>query len=340
MPSLNIFPHAKSFCVIIGLLLLNPSVAVSSPSPGYGAIHGFINYFTKRPLTSLLTSRNKKIAATVVATTGVATYIADPYIAPTVIPFLNKHRQNPEKLIAQNHLQEAIWYYKEAGDEKTANELNKSLLETLSHSKGAPIQTWLGGASLKTVLVFDNGIKGMFKPSESNKYVNSGAEVAAYALDQLLELNLVPLTIPYNFNGETGSLQYLIRGARTGQYRYSYQYRRMLFLDYLIGNPDRHMDNWMCASTGFRAIAIDNALSFGTEEVRSRTRFNFNYGIISESQGRFFYLPRLDDQIKEKVIKLRDEEIIEALRDTVEPESIELVLGRLHEVQKYLKSDT
>ncbi|MEO7164291.1 MAG: hypothetical protein ABI041_15325 [Bdellovibrionia bacterium] len=323
---------------------------VNSPNARAGAVKEFLRFLAKSPLSSQISMQNlgnptrsfvtrsnaKKAAVAVGLTTLAVTYAADPYLAPTLIPYLNSKLQDPQKLLLENKLQEAIWHFEQMGEDEKVKELKQQLSQILLHSKGKRLFSGIGGASVKVLLFFGNGISGIFKPY-LNSFVNPGAEVAAYKIDQLLNLNLVPLTIPYSYEGVDGSLQVFIQDKSTGGYRFSYQFRRMLLLDYLIGNTDRHMDNWMCTTSGFQAIAIDNAFASGKSEVGAEPRFDSNSGMIFEPTCRRFFLKRLDEATKARLLDLRDEVVSEALLDILDPEAVELILGRLHQLQDYLK---
>ncbi|MEO5970653.1 MAG: ankyrin repeat domain-containing protein [Bdellovibrionia bacterium] len=112
---------------------------------------------------------------------------------------------------------------------------------------------------------FEGGTMGYFKPTYAEIRDNDHLhEIAAYKLDELLGFDLIPPTVKREivYNGEriTGSLQL----HREGQQAYAAGIRtrsdKLLFLDFLIGNCDRHFANFLVR--GSKEIAIDNGFAF------------------------------------------------------------------------------
>jgi len=96
------------------------------------------------------------------------------------------------------------------------------------------------------------------------------AEVAAYKLDRLLGLDMVPPTVVRRINGDNGSLQLWIddcphysavedRTPRTTSW--SHQLSRMKMFDGLIRNDDRNAGNFF-ASPDWHIILIDHSRAF------------------------------------------------------------------------------
>ena len=95
-------------------------------------------------------------------------------------------------------------------------------------------------------------------------------EVAAYELDRLLALRLVPPTVERKLGGKRGSLQAWAERplSRFGQGpppedpgRAEAYMHAQRFLDYLTFNTDRHVRNVLLASD-WRPVAIDNSIAF------------------------------------------------------------------------------
>lgn len=107
------------------------------------------------------------------------------------------------------------------------------------------------------LIELDNGLGGIWK--SSNDYYSSGAaEVAAYKIDQQLELNVVPITVHKNVDGVDGTLQLYVSDAdRTPLKNQPHSFS---FLDYLLGNRDRFARNYFTVQG--RPVAIDHSLSF------------------------------------------------------------------------------
>ena len=102
-------------------------------------------------------------------------------------------------------------------------------------------------------------------------------EIAAYRLDKLLELNMVPATIERRFQGNRGSLQIWAKVAMSLKDKESkkvkipsykiFPWNRALYLqrafDNLIANEDRHQNNFLITED-WRLILIDHSRSFRT----------------------------------------------------------------------------
>lgn len=96
-------------------------------------------------------------------------------------------------------------------------------------------------------------------PSDGKWNQSPYNERAAYIVDRLLDLNIVPTTVLYLIKGEVVSTQRWVNG----QYPPSRKPPILEMFDYIIGNTDRHGGNWFVKPSG-KVWAIDNALSFTT----------------------------------------------------------------------------
>jgi hypothetical protein len=120
-------------------------------------------------------------------------------------------------------------------------------------------------------LDFEDGTKAIYKPASGEDgslrdAIEGGtfwrSEVAAYATDKLLGLDLVPTTAAVNGMSGVGSLQDWVPGQAKPLDGYDpVDRQRMAVLDYVTGNTDRHGGNWLSQIDG-RPAAIDNGLSF------------------------------------------------------------------------------
>ncbi len=118
-------------------------------------------------------------------------------------------------------------------------------------------------------------------------------EVAAYELDKLLGLRLVPTVVERKLGGKRGSLQLWVerslarfglgpvppepRTAEDGMHA-----ARML--DYLIYNRDRHVRNLLFGAD-WRPIAIDNSMSFQAFARPFRPLYRFPRGAALQLDG-------------------------------------------------------
>jgi hypothetical protein len=96
------------------------------------------------------------------------------------------------------------------------------------------------------------------------------AEVAAYILDKLLGLDMVPPTVVRRVDGELGSLQLWVDGCDTYKRlepkvpqtpEFSQQISRMKMFDNLIHNDDRNAGNFLL-DEAWNVILIDHSRAF------------------------------------------------------------------------------
>lgn len=129
-------------------------------------------------------------------------------------------------------------------------------------------------------------------------------EIAAYRLDKLLGLNMIPPTVEREFNGKRGSLQFWItsemsdlermeKGIRIPQdHLESWSKRKYLTraFDCLIANEDRTQQN-IRYTKDWRTILIDHSRSFrSSDKFKEQLVFGKN-GLLA--QQLFRRLPRI-----------------------------------------------
>jgi hypothetical protein len=112
----------------------------------------------------------------------------------------------------------------------------------------------------------DSGVELQFQDSWRT-------EVAAYELDKLIGLGMVPATVERSYNGKRGSLQYWVDSAMTEQTRlqkkmnppnridWENQVSRIRLFDNLIFNTDRHLDN-LLITDDWTIRLIDHSRTF------------------------------------------------------------------------------
>lgn len=184
-----------------------------------------------------------------------------------------------KKYLADERYQEAIWTLRFAKKFEDADVIEKDLIEKMSKNQMQFLEVLGGVSGSDKVKLGEGELYGVFK-SKNYYYVN---EIAAYRLDRLLNLNIVPLTIArkHPTNNE-GSLQYFIRDKRDnpiyhGQdfefrsYPYPENQKKMWLLDYLLDNHDRHGLNWF-KRFGDQTVAIDYGYALGRELGRDSIR--------------------------------------------------------------------
>ncbi len=173
-------------------------------------------------------------------------------------------------------------------------------------------------------------------------------EVAAYRMDKLLGLNMVPPTVPRSYEG-MGSLQLWTEAWMTLKKKVDDKvkvpsfklglWNRALYLqrffDNLIGNEDRHQNNYLITKD-WRLILIDHSRSF-------RTSKKFTTELLYTDKRRegpmeMLELPRA---LVDKIKTLTFENIKEAVGDMLTDDEINAVLARrdlmLKEIDKIIQ---
>ncbi|MFQ5789341.1 MAG: hypothetical protein ACE5JI_02585 [Acidobacteriota bacterium] len=121
----------------------------------------------------------------------------------------------------------------------------------------------------------DRTIRAVFKPIPRGRHKgfweSYQAEVAAYKLDKLLGLNMVPPTVVKRIDRKTGSLQYWVDDCQLyrdvqGQppqkpVEWSHQLSRMKMFDNLIQNRDRNAQNFL-VDPDWHIVLIDHSRAF------------------------------------------------------------------------------
>jgi len=161
--------------------------------------------------------------------------------------------------------------------------------EFLSHAKIVGLKDIGEGVTLpeKATLEFDGVTQyGVFKTIDEYakvKQLDRGVElefqdswkteVAAYELDKLLGLGMVPATVERTFNGKKGSLQFWVTSKMSEAERYKKklqppakfdweeQIARIRMFDNLIYNTDRHMNN-LLITDDWKIRLIDHSRTF------------------------------------------------------------------------------
>jgi len=182
--------------------------------------------------------------------------------------------------------------------------------------------------------------KGLWKDitGRPQGYVDSWMyEVAAYQLDKLLGLNMVPPTVERRFNENRGSLQIWVDDTKSlkklGEEKIkppSYKvffYNRSLFLqrafDNLIGNEDRHQDNYLIVMKDWRMILIDHSRSF-----RSSGKFVKQLTYTEKHPEGPMIMKELPKAFFENIKSLTAEQIKGAVGEYLSDEEIKAVMIR------------
>ena len=121
----------------------------------------------------------------------------------------------------------------------------------------------------KVTLELDGVVRHAIFKRVDKKHDNWRFEVAAYELDKLLGLGMVPPTVKRGIRGRKGCLQLWVTGTVMFEFegefpdmdRWREQVSVMWLFDDLIANIDRHLNNAM-VSPDHRLMLIDNSKTF------------------------------------------------------------------------------
>jgi hypothetical protein len=174
-------------------------------------------------------------------------------------------------------------------------------------------------------------------------------EIAAYEMDKLLGLNMIPPTVERKFDGKRGSLQFWItsemsdlermeQGIRIPQ-EHLESWNKQKYLtrafDCLIANEDRTQQN-IRYKKDWRTILIDHSRSFRSSDKFTKQLVFGKNGLLA--QKLFRRLPRV---FVEKMKALNFEKIKQAVGPYLTDEEIEAVLARkellLDEIEEMVK---
>jgi len=152
--------------------------------------------------------------------------------------------------------------------------------ETLTNilTNGTIVESETDGASWKLVQVaaFDKTVFAYFNPLPREK--GFIPEIAAYRLDRMLGLYMVPVTVRREFAGQQGTLQYVpvatlneIERVSAGKGRraicsMSKQSAAMYVYDTLINNSARTPLSMLYGAEDFQLMLVDHRSSFGTNK--------------------------------------------------------------------------
>jgi hypothetical protein len=170
-----------------------------------------------------------------------------------------------------------------------------------------------------------------FKPlapgRQSGYYESYKSEIAAYVLDKLLGLGMVPPTVERKYKGETGSAQLWVEGCRLlkavntsdapNPAAWNRQVYRQRVWDNLIGNIDRNEGN-LLIDDDWNLVLIDHSRAF-----TSTPRMPFK-------------MTRIDRELYTRLQSLTKEEVREQLGDLL-PDGPGPLLNRRNMIVKHFQ---
>ncbi|MFQ5649414.1 MAG: hypothetical protein ACE5IY_05685 [bacterium] len=245
-------------------------------------------------------------------------------VAETVQDYLSSHLY-----------QEAAWQCLEIGDRAMAVQILDTLRQIM-HSRPVSVRKFGKPINVsETFLVrFRKGVKGIFKVEKSDSLGPVKREAAAYKLDELLGFNLTPLTIMRGIelpDGtlERGSLMYFVKNCKPAMEVGSEKTDKLRLFDAIIGNSDRHENNWLVRETG-DIVAIDHNRTFRHDN----TGFAVTYW---HQEIQKIANPRKLGPVYERFKKIPARKFEESLRDVLEPDRLELFLSTRKEIIKRIE---
>jgi len=182
---------------------------------------------------------------------------------------------------------------------------------------------------------------------------NWRCEVAAYELDKLLGLGMVPPTVERRVGGRKGCLQYWVTGTTMESYpetpvdleTWRQQVSVMWLFDDLIANIDRHLNNAM-VSPANRLVLIDNSKTFRGYRTllndldANGTGTHARFWCVPYDPARVRYPTRYPRQFVERLRAVSEDEIKDAIGryiwgydQKLVLKRWELILARLEEME-------
>ena len=188
--------------------------------------------------------------------------------------------EKDELWVASEHtsdLQRVVHHPRRVGF-RPGNLTADNLEHFLTH--GEIVSSTIDQSGRKIVEVNDGGvtISAVFTEDVNRKGVNR--ELAAYRLDRLLGLDMVPVTIAREIDGDKGSLQFLPKNMRNEQDRVASgkgsdawcplpdQWNAMYIFDALIYNPGRPLTKMLYNLENWQLILAGHDDTFGTRRGR------------------------------------------------------------------------
>lgn len=202
-------------------------------------------------------------------------FYSDYYAADVSIVLDQKTQTALRYYIAQNQPQEAIWLLEENGMYQTAEKMKVKLVQDMNGNiEEEKNFSENGNVSNTKKIKVEAGFSGIFKSINQNTNdARVKREVAAYWMDQLLNLRVVPTTILREDKQKNpGSFQYFIKNARTADNTGRPKTADLILLDNLVNNPDRHRYNYLFIFDqqygglfDGRLVAIDHNRTFSND---------------------------------------------------------------------------
>ncbi len=188
-------------------------------------------------------------------------------------------------------------------------------------------------------------LRAIWKPVRKGRrdgiWESHQAEAAAYNIDKLLGLDMVPPTVIREVGETTGSLQLWVEGVsqfaeispgRRPEKKWRRERSRMLLFDNLICNPDRNARNYFVTSD-WSIILIDHSQAFAT-----RSPFYRDGSLCLATGESSVALPDFFDRELVERLRRLDAEALEAtVGDLLSRNQIDSLLERRDALLKYIE---
>jgi Phosphatidylinositol 3- and 4-kinase len=177
-------------------------------------------------------------------------------------------------------------------------------------------------------VVFHAAYKPIKRGRHSGYWESYQAEVAAYELDKLLGLDMVPPTVVRRVESDLGSLQLWMEGCKVYKSvesqtpntpEFSHQISRMKVFDNLIFNDDRNAGNFLVDSS-WNVVLIDHSRAFLDRK--------------DLLKGESKLPASFDRKLVERLRALRFEGLEAAMKDLLDKGQIEALLARRDKLLK------
>ena len=174
-------------------------------------------------------------------------------------------------------------------------------------------------AHLKPAEPFESLVWKPLPPGRrSGHWESYKSEIAAYELDKLLRMNMVPPAVERVVDGQSGAAIMWLSSLKSvkqsggkvpGGPVWGRATRRMLTFDNLIGNPDRNAGNILIGPPG-ELLLIDHSRAFITDEDLPRK------------------VERVDADLWDRIQALTRDDLVRALGSWIDGDAIDAMLAR------------
>jgi hypothetical protein len=193
----------------------------------------------------------------------------------------------------------------------------------------------------KVTLELDGVVRNAIFKKVDKDHDSWRSEVAAYELDKVLGLGMVPPTVPRSVKGRKGCLQLWVTGTVMSKFEAEFpdvekwreQVSMMWLFDDLIANIDRHLNNAM-VSPDHQLLLIDNSKTFRYQKTllnnlnASGTGTHAKFWNVAYDAARESYETRYPSSLIERLRRVSEDEIEKAIKPYVWGQNRAQVLER------------